>query len=85
MKRAKKAKPAWFKSGDHIVTAYAAAAAGPGWSNQPLWVIVRDANQKLREECIQPPEQGREMMALYRISEAVHYAMKAAVSTSCEK
>ena len=66
---------------ESIVTAYAEPAAGPGWANRPLWVIVRDGNQKLREECIQPEDQTQEMCALYSISAATHAAMVTAVKS----
>jgi len=61
--------------GETIVTAYAEKANGPGWANKPLWVIVRDRNQNLREECIQPEKQTKEMHMMYEISEAVHKRM----------
>ncbi len=64
---------------DHVVTAYAQRASGPGWANVPLWIVVRDANGRLREECLQPEEQTPTMAALYNIAEAVHHAMRQAV------
>jgi hypothetical protein len=70
-----------IKKGEAIVTAFAEYAAGPGWSNRPLWVIVRDADKRLREECIQPSEQTAEMHALFRVSNAAHLAMSGAVET----
>lgn len=63
----------------HVVTAFAEPASGPGWTNQPIWVIVRDADQNLQELCIQPEEQTPEMHALYQVSHAVHSSMTAAV------
>lgn len=62
--------------GESIVTAYAQAAAGPGWSNTPVWVIVRGADGKLREECLQPTEQTQTMRLFYRISQEAHLTMK---------
>jgi hypothetical protein len=64
---------------ERIVTAFAERASGPGWSNQPLWVIVRDGDQNLRMECLQPSEQSGEICLLYNTSEATHCAMVAAV------
>jgi hypothetical protein len=63
-----------------IVTAYAEYAAGPGWANRPIWVIVRDQNQKLREVCLQPEHQTADMLALFRVSNAAHLAMTGAVT-----
>jgi hypothetical protein len=68
-----------LRKDDKIVTAYAEPAAGPGWSNQPLWVIVRRGGE-LFEECLQPHEQTAEMLTLYQVSAAAHSAMRGAVS-----
>ena len=64
-----------LNQGDTIITAYAQSAAGPGWSNTPLYVIVRDQNHNLREICLQPEEQTREMALLYGISQNIHYSL----------
>jgi hypothetical protein len=55
-----------------VVTAYAEPAAGPGWANAPLWVIVEDVHRKMRMECIQPEDQTKEIRMLYSISHNVH-------------
>ena len=61
---------------DHILAAYAEPASGPGWSNTPIWVIVRSRyDGAIRLECIQPQEQSAEMQVLYRVSSAAHEAM----------
>lgn len=64
-----------FAKGDTIVTAYAQHAAGPGWGNSPLWVIVRSSDGRLREECLQPEEQTREMQLFYNVASEVHCKM----------
>jgi len=69
---------------EKIVTAFAEYASGPGWANRPLWVIVRGADLRLREECIQPKTQTAEMKALFRVSNAAHEAMKSAVEAAVE-
>lgn len=69
-----------IKKSDHIVTAFAERAAGPGWANAPIQVVVMNADKKLRIEWLQPSEQTREMITLYSISEAVHLEMRAAVT-----
>ena len=66
---------------ERIVTAYAQRASGPGWGNAPIWVIVRDANGVLREECLQPDEQSAAMSWLYEVSQAAHVAMCSAVES----
>lgn len=67
---------------EKVVTAFAEYAAGPGWANRPIWVIVRGADQRLREECIQPEDQTAEMHALFRVSNAAHEAMTSAVESA---
>lgn len=65
---------------DHVVSAYAESASGPGWGNQPIWVVVRsglDGSHRL--ECIQPADQTPEMATLYAVSAAAHGAMTTAV------
>ena len=64
---------------EHIVTAWAEPAAGPGWANRPLWVLIRDGDGKLRVECIQPADQTVDMHILYSVSAAVHAQMTRAV------
>jgi len=66
---------------DTIIAAYAQPSAGPGWSNHPLWLIIRDGNGNLREECLQPREQGPDARRLYGIAAEVHEAMLAALGT----
>ncbi|WP_159086656.1 hypothetical protein [Burkholderia sp. NRF60-BP8] len=65
---------------ERVITAFAEPAAGPGWSNQPIWVIVRDVNGQIRQECIQPEQQTYEMMLLYRASHELHSAMTMAAN-----
>lgn len=68
-----------LKDGDRIAYIRAERAAGPGWQNAPLWIIVRESGGKLREECLQPNEQTRDMLLLYRAAEAIHAALAGAV------
>lgn len=65
--------------GDTIVCAYAQPASEPGWSNRPLWVIVRGPDGVLREECLQPEEMTDGMVRLYDISAAVNVQIVQAV------
>ena len=65
---------------ERIVTAYAEPAAGPGWANTPLWVIIEDgATGKVRQVCLQPSEQTAEMHTLYGFSSLAHSQMMGAV------
>lgn len=63
-----------LKPGDSVVCGYATVASGPGWTNRPYWIIVRDAEGKLREECLQPKEQPLNLQLLYPFAEQVHEA-----------
>ena len=73
-----------LKKDDHVVTAFAENASGPGWTNQPIWVVVRNRGGDLRMECIQPRDQTRDMILLYGPSQASHGAMTAAVRRKVE-
>jgi hypothetical protein len=71
-----------IKESETIVTAFAENAAGPGWKNRPIWVIVRGADFKLREECIQPKNQTADMIALFNVSNAAHESMTSVVRSA---
>ncbi len=60
-----------------VVTAYAQPAAGPGWANSPVYVIMEGEDRKLYQECIQPDEQTKEMRILYRLSSEITFQMQA--------
>jgi hypothetical protein len=65
---------------DHIVTAYAEKASGPGWANRPLFVVLRNsASGVYRVECVQPEDQPPEVQYLYEIADTVHRRLCAAV------
>jgi hypothetical protein len=68
-----------LEPGERIVCAYAEPASGPGVSNKPLWVVVREVGGKLREECLQPEEQTTPILYLYGTAYEVHKAMLSAV------
>lgn len=61
----------FLHKGDTIIVAWAEPAKGPGWSNRPIWVIIRDRQFKLRQECIQPEDQDYDTMMLYNVSALV--------------
>jgi hypothetical protein len=65
---------------EQIVAVVPERAAGPGWSNAPVWVhIVGQSGQRYRCECLQPQEQTPELMALFRIGEEVCKSLRDAV------
>lgn len=64
-----------MKPGDRILTAWADAPRGPGWSNYVIWAIVEEGGGKLRQECLQPHGQPREVMVLFDVAEAVHRSL----------
>ena len=67
---------------ERIVTAWAESASGPGWANAPVWYLVKtDIGYDVR--CIQPSEQTRDMVLLYRLSQEAHLSMTAAVRRAC--
>lgn len=72
-------KPSWLREGDHVVAAWGAHASGPGWNNQPLWILVRSRLGELREECLQPQQQTEAMRLLYDVSAVAMDGMTKAV------
>lgn len=74
-------KPPEIDDDEYVVTAYGETAAGPGWSNQPLWVILRNSSGRIRQIAIQPEQQTADMIALYAVSNVVHRQMAAAVKS----
>ncbi len=71
---------------DHIVTAYAERASGPGWANAPVWCVVRSGlDGTFRLECLQPVEFSSEIATLYNLSAAAHDAMTHAVRSHMRK
>ena len=64
---------------EQVVTVWAEGASGPGWTNRPVWILVRELGGKLRIDCLQPDRHTREIDTLYAISEAVHGKMRMAV------
>jgi len=64
---------------DFVITAWAETVSGPGWSNAPLYVLVRSRDGALRVECYQPQEQTADMLALYPWSSLAHRLMRCAV------
>lgn len=68
-----------------VVCAFANSAGGPGWSNSPVWVVLRDGDNKLSTVCLQPEEQSTLMMQLYIISENVNRMMSAEAERILQK
>ena len=70
-----------FAKTDHVVTAFAESASGPGWANSPVWLVVRSQlDGTVRVECLQPDEQSAEMRLLYPVCAAANSAMTDAVT-----
>lgn len=63
-----------------IVAAYAESAAGPGWTNNPLWVIYRTLGGELKQTALQPDEQTKEMRIMFQFSAVAHEKMTSEVA-----
>lgn len=62
------------------IAAWGERCSGPGWSNSPVWVLVRDTGDgSYHLDCLQPEEQTAEIVTLFRISAEVSAAMLSAV------
>lgn len=64
---------------ESIVIAWAESCAGPGWSNTPVWYIVRRSNGALEQRCLQPREQSPDLLTHFPYSRIAAGAMTAAV------
>ena len=65
-----------LKNSEYIVTAYAEPCGGPGWSNSPVAVIIKDKETGvIREDMIQPEEQSATMLEIYGFSALAHSKM----------
>lgn len=69
-----KVAPFKLEDGEWLETAWASPAAGPGWANSPLKVLIGGPGG-WRVEYLQPDQQSRDIWMLYGISAAVNGAM----------
>jgi len=69
---------------DHIVGCWCETAAGSGWSNYFIKVVVADKYHKLRIEWIQPNEMTRDMVVLFNTGDALHSELKRHVTSTLE-
>lgn len=61
---------------DKIVAVVPESCVGPGWTNDPIWVYrQKPGGGEIYRECIQPQDQTREMLILFKVLEAAHSAM----------
>lgn len=66
---------------EHIITAYAERHQGPGWTNELIWVVVRNTlDGTMREECIQPDERTPAMHWLFDVAASAHTSLMEALS-----
>lgn len=66
---------------DEIVAAWAEECNGVGWTNRPVWVLVRKRDSTLRSFAVQPEEQSQQMLNLVNVSIAVSKDMLSATKT----
>ena len=69
-----------MQTGDTIVTAWCEYCCGPGWSNTPVWVILKDSNGKLRQECVQPDQFGKLLHCVWPVCESAHTLLLSALA-----
>lgn len=68
-----------LRRGESIVAVVAEECSGPGWTNAPYWVYIREVGGTIREECLQPSEQGNTLLALHKPAAAMQKTLKAYV------
>ena len=64
---------------EEIIAVVPKRVSGPGWSNWPVLVYIRDSSDRLRTEYIQPDEMPHDLLVLFDAGEAMCNALKAAV------
>lgn len=74
-----KTKTIELQHGERILAVVPHRAAGPGWSNSPIWVYIGNNDGKFRSECIQPDERNAELAALFDVGYAVNKSLIAAL------
>ena len=65
-----------------LITAWARPAMGPGWSNTPIWYLVKvddEHGSHLEERCLQPDQQNKKLAILYPIAATVDNVLMDAV------
>ena len=70
--------------GEYIAAVVPEYCAGPGYSNRPLWVYIRNGST-YRQECIQPEQQTPAMHTMFATLAAAHGQMLAAVEAVTKK
>lgn len=70
-----------LSAADKIMYVAPIHAAGPGWQNQPLWVVISRGGV-LVEECLQPEEQPEAVRTLYLAGSVIHRQMVAALENA---
>lgn len=79
LKSAAKPRKLSLNQGDEIVATIAKTFGGPGWTNRPIVLIVRDSERKLREVFLQPDLHTESIRLLFAAAEAMQGAMHEAV------
>lgn len=75
-----------LKKNEHILAVVPEYCSGPGWSNSLLKVYIADANSGIyRTEYIQPGDQNRDQIVLFRTGEAVFQSLVESVVIKQEK
>ncbi len=76
------AKPKEIELRPHetIIAVHPEYVSGPGWSNAPTWVYIKNhATSDVRAECIQPEERSDALHTLFSVGAAIHAALVNAV------
>lgn len=68
-----------LRDGDRIVATHCEHCAGPGWSNEIVWVVVQSIGGALRMESIQPSERSFAIATLMDVCATADMSMVLAV------
>ena len=60
-----------LKQDETIIAVVPEYCNGPGWSNTPIWLVIRDSSDIYRRVCLQPEEQTQLMRDTFKIAAAM--------------
>jgi hypothetical protein len=71
---------------ENIIGAWAENPSGPGWSNQLIWVCIRDSwDGKFRVGAFQPEEFSSEMNHIFKIGVSASNALLSAAISAAKR
>lgn len=64
---------------DYVIGVIPERASGPGWSNQLVWVLIRDCMGTVRTEAIQGRDFSKDVDTIFATANTAHMTLHNAV------